>query len=154
MKSETIPNLQRLYCYNHNTVVFVAQGLLRDVERYYNERVVQGLPGPQGPQGPPGYSRLFGSSTNITDIMEFIKSKVVLNTVGYNVPPTEKGRQESVLRVVHMIADDMYVDSTRSHRGATWETRDERGRGIPRAQRRERYPREVKTYLEALNQIG
>lgn len=145
MKSETIPNLQRLYCYNHNTVVFVAQGLLRDVERYYNERVVQGLPGPPGPQGPPGYSRLFGSSTNITDIMEFIKSKVDY----YNVPLTDKGRKESVLRVVHTIADDMYVDSTRSHRGATWETRDERRRGIPRAQRRERYPREVKTYLEA-----
>lgn len=93
MKSETIPNLQRLYCYNHNTVVFVAQGLLRDVERYYNERIVQGLPGPPGPQGPPGYSRIFGSSTNITDIMEFIKSKVVLND----------------LRVVHIIADDIFM---------------------------------------------
>lgn len=61
-------------CFNNNGVVSVAQGLLRDIERYYNERIVQGLQGPPGPPGPPGYSRLFGSSTNVTDIMEYIKS--------------------------------------------------------------------------------
>lgn len=88
--------IQLSYCSNHNTVLFVAQGLLQDIERYYNEHVARGLPGPPGPQGPPGYSRLFGSSTNVTDIMEFIKSKVPPKTVGYNVLPTvanQKGRK-------------------------------------------------------------
>lgn len=147
--------IQLSYCSNHDTVVFVAQGLLRDIERYYNEHVVRGLPGPPGPQGPPGYSRLFGSSTNITDIMEFIKSKVTPKTTGYSVLPTvanQKGRKYSAIRVVHMIADYMYFDSTWSHCGAAWETRTERGHGIPRAQRRERYTSQ-KTYLDTINHI-
>lgn len=52
-----------------------AHGLLRDSERYNNERVIQGPPGQPGPPGPPGYSRLFGSHTNVTDLVEYIQSK-------------------------------------------------------------------------------
>lgn len=73
---------QLLFSFN-KTVDFVAQGLLRDVERYYNQRILQGLQGPPGPPGPPGYSRLFGSSTNVTDVMEYIKGTFYN---GYNVP--------------------------------------------------------------------
>lgn len=75
--SNTTMKIQVLYCY----CCSVAQGLLRDIERYYNERIAHGLPGPPGPPGAPGYSRLFGSSTNVTDIMEYIRSNVTFNIV-------------------------------------------------------------------------
>lgn len=52
-----------------------AQGILNDIERYISRRVVQGPQGPPGPAGPPGYSRLFGSDTNVTDLVEYIKGK-------------------------------------------------------------------------------
>lgn len=99
--------IQVLYCCNNNTVTVVAQGLLHDIERYYNERIARGLQGPPGPPGPPGYSRLFGSSTNITDIMEYIRSKVTLNTVSYNVPlaVVSQKKRYSVIRAVNLVAD-------------------------------------------------
>jgi len=59
------------------TLLFVlpvspAHGLLRDVDRNHNERAIQG---PPGPPGPPGNSRLFGSHANVTDLVEYMKSK-------------------------------------------------------------------------------
>lgn len=52
-----------------------AHGLLHDIEQYINKRLVQGPQGPPGPPGPPGYSQLFGSSTNVTDLVEYIRGK-------------------------------------------------------------------------------
>lgn len=41
--------------------------------------MVQGPQGPPGPPGPPGYSQLFGSSTNVTNLVEYIKGRVRIN---------------------------------------------------------------------------
>lgn len=58
-----------------NFSYFPAHGLLREIQRNHEERIIQGPQGPPGPPGPPGYSRLFGSHTNVTDLVEYIKSK-------------------------------------------------------------------------------
>lgn len=59
----------------HLVCFLPAHGLLSDGEWRNNERATQGLPGPPGPPGPPGYSRLFGSYENVTDLVEYFKSK-------------------------------------------------------------------------------
>lgn len=53
--------------------LFAARGLLRDTERVI-----------QGPPGPPGYSRLFGSDTNVSDLVEYIKSKEHIAAAWYS----------------------------------------------------------------------
>ena len=58
---------------------FPAHGLPRDIERTPNERVIHGQPGQPGPPGPPGHSRLFGSDTNVSDLVEYIKGAAEFN---------------------------------------------------------------------------
>lgn len=126
----------------HLVCFLPAHGLLSDGEWRNNERATQGLPGPPGPPGPPGYSRLFGSNENVTDLVEYFKSKDSLpypdNKVTLIISPGTKGKS---MRVYwhEWWPIDLSSDSTWSHCGAARETRRERGHGITRTQRRERY---------------
>lgn len=69
------PEAQKLFLASPSFLSFAARGVLHDIVREYNSRVFQGPPGPPGPAGPPGNSQLFGSHANVTDLVEYIKSK-------------------------------------------------------------------------------
>lgn len=67
-----------------------AQGLLHDSARGHHERAVQGPQGPPGPPGPPGNTRWFGSHGNATDLVEYIRCKIIKSI-------TKKSRSNQVL---------------------------------------------------------
>ncbi len=120
----------------HFVSYFPAHGLLRDIQQNHNERVIQGPVGPPGPPGPPGHSRLFGSHTNVTDLVEYIKSKEAFTWEKLQLKRKMKLLKDARIRISdNWFCPPQHMEPLKDHLGdqdrkGTWDSQGQKEREV------------------------